>query len=107
MSVRDAWERDTLQPFLAASNGERKEGFETSSGLEIERLYDPSSCEAPYEEALGYPGAYPYTRGVYPTMYRGRVWTKRLYAGFGTAEETNARFRYLLSSGQTLRHRCS
>lgn len=101
MSGRDAWERDTLRPFLAASNGERKEGFETPSGLEIERLYDPSSHEAPYEEALGYPGAYPYTRGVYPTMYRGRVWTKRLYAGFGTAEETNARFRYLLSSGQT------
>jgi methylmalonyl-CoA mutase N-terminal domain/subunit len=101
MSGRDAWERDTLQPFLDASNGERQDAFETPSGLDIDRLYGPAEEDDLYEEGLGYPGAYPYTRGVYPTMYRGRLWTMRQYAGFGTAEETNARFRYLLSSGQT------
>jgi methylmalonyl-CoA mutase N-terminal domain/subunit len=101
MSGREGGERDTLHPPLAAPKDERKESFETPSSLEVERLYGPADGGDASDETLGYPGAYPYTRGVYPTMYRGRLWTMRLYAGFGTAEETNARFRYLLSSGQT------
>src|SRR5262245_36305171 len=68
----------------------------TMSGVENEPLYTSENVGIDYERDLGYPGAYPYTRGVYPSMYRGRLWTMRQFAGFGTAEETNARFRYLL-----------
>jgi methylmalonyl-CoA mutase, N-terminal domain len=75
--------------------------FSTISGLENEPLYTPESAPVDYERDLGYPGAYPFTRGVYPSMYRGRLWTMRQFAGFGTAEETNERFRYLLDHGQT------
>src|SRR5438067_3077098 len=75
--------------------------FSTISGLENEPLYTPDSVEIDYERDLGYPGVYPFTRGVYPSMYRGKLWTMRQFAGFGTAEETNARFRYLLKQGQT------
>lgn len=76
---------------------ERKEMFTTSSGSDIERLYDnEGSINSP-----GYPGQYPYTRGIQPTMYRSRFWTMRQYAGFGSAAETNKRFRYLLDQGQT------
>jgi methylmalonyl-CoA mutase N-terminal domain/subunit len=75
--------------------------FSTISGLENEPLYTPDTVEIDYERDLGYPGVYPFTRGVYPSMYRGRLWTMRQFAGFGTAEETNARFRYLLDHGQT------
>ncbi|HEY5660688.1 MAG TPA: methylmalonyl-CoA mutase family protein [Gaiellaceae bacterium] len=75
--------------------------FTTISGLENEPLYTPDNVEIDYERDLGFPGAYPFTRGVYPSMYRGRLWTMRQFAGFGTAEETNARFRYLLEHGQT------
>jgi methylmalonyl-CoA mutase N-terminal domain/subunit len=75
---------------------ERRDVFRTSSGIEVERLY----TERAHEE-LGYPGVYPFTRGVQPTMYRSRFWTMRQYAGFGTAEETNSRYRYLLDQGQT------
>jgi methylmalonyl-CoA mutase N-terminal domain/subunit len=75
--------------------------FSTISGLENEPLYTPESVEIDYERDLGYPGVYPFTRGVYPSMYRGKLWTMRQFAGFGTAEETNARFRYLLEHGQT------
>src|SRR5438034_1183812 len=75
--------------------------FTTISGLENEPLYTPDSVEIDYERELGYPGVYPFTRGVYPSMYRGKLWTMRQFAGFGTAEETNARFRYLLDHGQT------
>ncbi len=67
------------------------------SGIPIEPLYTPEEVD----EKIGYPGQYPYTRGVYPSMYRGRLWTMRQFAGFGTAEETNERFRYLLDHGQT------
>src|SRR5437868_1232942 len=70
--------------------------FSTISGVENEPLYSPENVELDYERDLGWPGAYPFTRGVYPSMYRGRLWTMRQFAGFGTAEETNARFRYLL-----------
>jgi methylmalonyl-CoA mutase, N-terminal domain len=75
--------------------------FSTISGLENEPLYTPDNVEIDYERDLGYPGVYPFTRGVYPSMYRGKLWTMRQFAGFGTAEETNARFRYLLDHGQT------
>src|SRR5438874_1305983 len=75
--------------------------FTTISGLENEPLYTPDNAAVDYERDLGYPGVYPFTRGVYPSMYRGRLWTMRQFAGFGTAEETNARFRYLLDHGQT------
>ena len=75
--------------------------FSTISGVENEPLYTPDSVELDYERDLGAPGEYPFTRGVYPTMYRGRLWTMRQFAGFGTAEETNGRFRYLLEHGQT------
>src|SRR5215469_8285571 len=75
--------------------------FSTISGVENEPLYSAGNVELDYERDLGWPGAYPFTRGVYPSMYRGRLWTMRQFAGFGTAEETNARFRYLLEHGQT------
>ncbi len=75
--------------------------FSTISGLENEPLYTPETAPVDYERDLGYPGVYPFTRGVYPSMYRGRLWTMRQFAGFGTAQETNERFRYLLEHGQT------
>jgi methylmalonyl-CoA mutase, N-terminal domain len=75
--------------------------FSTISGLESEPLYTPDNVEIDYQRDLGYPGVYPFARGVYPSMYRGKLWTMRQFAGFGTAEETNARFRYLLDHGQT------
>lgn len=81
---------------------ERQAEFRTPSGIVLERLYKPGNIEnLDYERDLGYPGEYPFTRGVQPTMYRGRFWTMRQYAGFGTAEETNERFKYLLEQGQT------
>jgi methylmalonyl-CoA mutase N-terminal domain/subunit len=80
---------------------ERDALFTTISGLENEPLYTPDNVQIDYDRDLGYPGLYPYTRGVYPSMYRGRLWTMRQFAGFGTAEETNARFRYLREHGQT------
>ena len=80
---------------------ERKEKFTTLSGLPIHRLYSEENLSAwDPETALGYPGEFPFTRGIYPTMYRGRFWTMRQYAGFGTAVESNQRYRYLLSKGQ-------
>jgi methylmalonyl-CoA mutase N-terminal domain/subunit len=79
----------------------RGELFSTMSGVENEPLYTPESVEIDYARDLGYPGVHPFTRGVYPSMYRGRLWTMRQFAGFGTAEETNERFRYLLEHGQT------
>jgi len=81
---------------------ERQTSFETSSGIPLEPLYGPPlEAEAKPEETLGFPGEYPFTRGVQPTMYRGRFWTMRQYAGFGSAEESNQRYHYLLKSGQT------
>src|SRR5919201_581327 len=91
------WKRE-----LYGATPEREgELFTTISGLENEPLYTPDNVEIDYERELGYPGVFPFTRGVYPSMYRGRLWTMRQFAGFGTAEETNARFRYLLEHGQT------
>jgi methylmalonyl-CoA mutase N-terminal domain/subunit len=81
---------------------ERRERFTTPSGLPLERLYSGESLTGwDEEEALGYPGEFPYTRGIYPSMYRGRLWTMRQYAGFGSAAESNQRYRYLLSKGQS------
>jgi methylmalonyl-CoA mutase N-terminal domain/subunit len=81
---------------------ERKKVFTTQSGITLDRLYTPEDIrDIDYDEKIGYPGEYPFTRGVQPTMYRGRLWTMRQYAGFGTAEETNKRFKYLLEQGQT------
>src|SRR5215813_119597 len=80
---------------------ERKERFATASGLPLQRLYTEESLDGwNPDDALGYPGEFPYTRGIYPTMYRSRLWTMRQYAGFGTAAESNQRYRYLLSKGQ-------
>src|SRR6201997_4580990 len=75
--------------------------FSTISGVENEPLYSPENVHVDYDRDLGLPGVYPFTRGVYPSMYRGRLWTMRQFAGFGTSEETNERFRYLLEHGQT------
>jgi methylmalonyl-CoA mutase N-terminal domain/subunit len=80
-----------------AQRSERRERFETTDGIEIERLYGPAQDS----DSLGVPGEFPFTRGIHPTMYRGRLWTMRQYAGFGTAHETNRRYRYLLDHGQT------
>jgi methylmalonyl-CoA mutase, N-terminal domain len=93
----DEWKRE-LYEATAERGGEL---FTTLSGLENEPLYTPDNVGVDYERDLGYPGVYPFTRGVYPSMYRGKLWTMRQFAGFGTAEETNARFRYLLEHGQT------
>ncbi|MGD8982911.1 MAG: methylmalonyl-CoA mutase family protein [Desulfobacteraceae bacterium] len=95
----DQWENTTLKKVLNRSP-EREEVFRTESGIPVKRLYTPVDVEATdYDADLGYPGQYPFTRGVYPTMYRGRLWTMRNYAGFGTAEDTNKRYRYLLEQG--------
>ncbi|HEY6583446.1 MAG TPA: methylmalonyl-CoA mutase family protein [Gaiellaceae bacterium] len=87
---------------LYEASGEREgELFSTISGLELDPLYTAESVELDEERDLGYPGVFPFTRGVYPSMYRGKLWTMRQFAGFGTAQETNERFRYLLDHGQT------
>lgn len=95
----EAWLEKTKQ--LLEKYPERKAVFQTSSGIEIERLYHPEEPSSDYLEKLGFPGEFPYTRGIRPTMYRARYWTMRQYAGFGSAEETNQRFRFLLEQGQT------
>jgi methylmalonyl-CoA mutase N-terminal domain/subunit len=95
-----AWTQRTVIPLLQ-KHAERREHFETTSGIEIDRLYTPEDVALDYERDLGYPGEFPFTRGIQPTMYRGRFWTMRQYAGFGTAEETNRRFHLLLDAGQT------
>jgi methylmalonyl-CoA mutase, N-terminal domain len=98
MTERERWEQETVRPFLERQP-ERRTSFETASGIEIQRLYDGEPSRVP--SGTGFPGEFPFTRGIYPTMYRGRLWTMRQYAGFGTAEETNRRYRYLLAHGQT------
>ena len=99
---KEAWEEETLSPVLDRF-GERKETFDTDTGgQEVAPLYTPADvADLNYEEDLGFPGEEPYTRGVYPTMYRGRLWTMRQYAGMGTASEANERFNYLIDEGQT------
>ncbi|HZX94572.1 MAG TPA: methylmalonyl-CoA mutase family protein [Myxococcales bacterium] len=97
MTALEKWAREVYGKAVAKPGALRKALFQTSSGVEIEPLYGPD--EPP--PSLGFPGQYPFTRGVQPTMYRGRFWTMRQYAGFGSAEHTNERFHYLLKSGQT------
>jgi len=95
------WEDEVLKPTLAHSR-ERMDRFPTTGDLDIDRLYTPLDvAEIDYRRDIGFPGQYPYTRGVHATMHRGQLWTMRQFAGFGTAEETNARFKYLLEQGQT------
>jgi len=102
MNEVDAAGVDEWKSELYDAKPERRgELFSTISGLENEPLYTPDNVDVDYDRDLGYPGVYPFTRGVYPSMYRGKFWTMRQFAGFGTAEETNARFRYLLEHGQT------
>ncbi len=98
--AKKAWEEQVLKPALART--QERDEFTTSSGIPVERLYTPEDTAGlDYIERLGFPGQYPYTRGIYPTMYRSQLWTMRQYAGMGTAEESNERFRYLLREGQT------
>ena len=103
MSIQDEknrWQDGPLKKALDKSP-ERKKSFETTSGIEMERVFTPGGDNSDYMSELGFPGEFPYTRGVQPTMYRGRFWTMRQYAGFGTARESNERYRYLLDQGQT------
>ncbi|MCA9947349.1 MAG: hypothetical protein KC449_27915, partial [Anaerolineales bacterium] len=96
---KDKWEETTLHKTLSRFP-ERKEQFITTSSEPIKRLYTPLDvADLDYQQHLGMPGEYPYTRGVHASMYRGRPWTTRMFAGFGTAEETNARYKYLLEQG--------
>ena len=98
---QDRWEEATLQKTLNRFP-ERRDTFITTSSAPVERLYTPLDiADLHYERDLGFPGQYPFTRGVHPTMHRGRLWTMRMFAGFGTAEETNARYKYLLEHGET------
>jgi methylmalonyl-CoA mutase N-terminal domain/subunit len=100
-TARKKWEERKLAPALKRG-AERKKNFATTSGVEVKRQYDPADLEGfEYVTDLGFAGEYPFTRGVQPTMYRGRLWTMRQYAGFGTAEESNQRYRYLFAQGQT------
>src|SRR5436309_5785476 len=100
-SARTRWEERTLKRVLERMP-ERRDEFTTISGRSVRRLYTPEDvADLDYARDLGFPGEYPFTRGVQPTMYRGRLWTMRLFAGFGTAEETNQRFKFLLDQGQT------
>ncbi|MFC2065041.1 methylmalonyl-CoA mutase, partial [Chloroflexota bacterium] len=98
---QEDWETEVLRKTLE-SYPERKDQFITTSSEPIKRLYTPTDLEeSDYEQDLGFPGEYPFTRGIHPTMHRGKLWTMRMFAGFGTAEETNERFKYLLNQGQT------
>lgn len=97
----ERWEETTVQQALARFP-ERYETFTTVSGQPVQRLYTPLDvADMDYMRDLGLPGEFPFTRGPYPTMYRGRLWTMRMFAGYGTAEETNRRFKYLLAHGET------
>jgi methylmalonyl-CoA mutase, N-terminal domain len=92
------WEEERVQPSLEKSP-ERKDSFSTDSGIDLDRLYIPTESE--YSSQLGFPGEYPFTRGIYPTMYRNRLWTMRQYAGYGMAEESNKRYQFLIDQGTT------
>ena len=98
--AKQEWEENTVEPVLECFP-ERRGQFETLSGIPLGRAYTPADVEVDYLNDLGFPGGYPFTRGVHPTMYRGRFWTMRQYAGYASAEESNARYKYLLEQGQT------
>ena len=98
---KDRWDRETYRPFVAKAP-EREGRSESLSGIPVQPLYTPEDLAGwRYEDKLGYPGEFPYTRGPYPSMYRGKLWTMRMFAGFGRPEDTNTRFKYLLDQGQT------
>ena len=98
--AKKQWEEDVLAPALRKSP-ERRPVFQTSSGIPLERVYLPTEPQNGYAEKLGFPGTYPFTRGIQPTLYRGRLWTMRQYAGYASAEESNRRYKFLLAQGQT------
>jgi len=98
--LKQKWLQTTRRKFVARTP-ERAPELTTSSGIVVDPLYTPADVQIDYPKDLGFPGEYPFTRGIYPSMYRGRHWTMRQYAGFATAEESNARYRYLLAQGQT------
>jgi len=98
---RQSWEKTTV-PDWVSRHPERKNEFSTVSGIPVKRLYTPEDVkDLDYADHLGFPGEYPFTRGLHATMYRGRLWTMRQFSGFGTAEQTNKRFKYLLKEGET------
>ena len=94
----NTWRESKLDKSLSKFP-ERKDKFEFDTGEEVKRIYTPLDVNIDYENDLGYPGQYPFTRGVQPTMYRGKLWTMRMYAGFATAEESNKRYKYLIDQG--------
>ena len=97
----ERWEKETLKPAVGR-RPERKKSFQTVSLEEVDRLYTPADLDnVDFESDISFPGEFPYTRGIHPTGYRGKLWTMRQFAGFSTPEETNARFKYLLEQGQT------
>ncbi len=97
----ERWARETLSPALQKTP-EAKKCFESVSLEEVGRLYTPADLlKTEFERDISFPGEFPYTRGIHPTGYRGKLWTMRQFAGFGTPEETNTRFKYLLDEGQT------
>src|ERR1051326_3228965 len=98
---QERWEQETLKPALE-KHPERKKSFQTVSLEDVDRLYTPADgADLEFDRDISFPGEYPYTRGIHPTGYRGKPWTMRMFAGFGSAEETNQRFKYLLEHGQT------
>src|SRR6266446_8294530 len=100
-AARAQWEQKRVAPALKRGP-ERRELFSTSSGIGVNREYDPSDLDGfNFLEDLGFPGDYPFTRGIHPTMYRGKLWTMRQFAGFGSAVDTNRRYKFLLEHGQT------
>ncbi len=100
LAAKQRWANTTLKK-VTDRFPERQEQFETASGIPVEQITTPAEVELDYQADLGFPGEYPFTRGVQPTMYRGRFWTMRQYAGYASAEESNQRYRYLLAQGQT------
>jgi methylmalonyl-CoA mutase N-terminal domain/subunit len=98
--AKEEWQKETVEPAIERFP-ERREAFETPSGIPLEGAYTPADADIDYLDDLGFPGQFPFTRGVYPTMYRGRLWTMRQYAGYASAEESNVRYKYLLEQGQT------
>src|ERR1041384_6426793 len=101
VSAKERWQQETLEPALKKSP-ERAAEFTTISGRPIDRLYTAEDIEdIDYAREVNHPGQFPYTRGIHPTGYRGKLWTMRQFAGFGTPQETNARYKYLLEHGQT------
>ncbi len=100
ITTPEEWRKQVFEP-SARENGQRDTPFRTSFGTDIDPLYAPKDPDDKYLEDVGFPAQFPFTRGIYPTMYRGRLWTQRQYAGFGGAEDTNERYKFLLSQGQT------